>query len=266
GTTSGTTSGTTLCGTGETATGQAAPAPPRRMGHDAGMLILAHRGAHAPESPGIRENTLDAFRAAADRGADGVEFDVRRAADGVLVVHHDAAVPGGPPIASVRSADLPRWLPTLEEALDACAGLALVNVEIKNSPFEAGFDDRHGIAAAVAERLALGRRASELVVSSFNLATLDAVRVVAPEVATAWLTMPASDQRAAVATAAAAGHRAVNPPDPAVRADLVVAAHAAGLRLGVWTVNDADRMAVLAEWGVDVLISDRPALAATVLR
>ncbi|MGB7202125.1 MAG: glycerophosphodiester phosphodiesterase family protein [Pyrinomonadaceae bacterium] len=48
-------------------------------------LIIAHRGgsAHAPE------NTLEAFRAAVDAGADGIEFDVQLARDGVPVIIHD---------------------------------------------------------------------------------------------------------------------------------------------------------------------------------
>jgi len=48
-------------------------------------LIIAHRGASA-SAP---ENTLAAFRAAVDAGADGIEFDVQLAADGVPVVIHD---------------------------------------------------------------------------------------------------------------------------------------------------------------------------------
>jgi len=52
------------------------------------VLIIAHRGASA-EAP---ENTLVAFRRAIELGADGVEFDVRLAADGVPVVIHDATL------------------------------------------------------------------------------------------------------------------------------------------------------------------------------
>ena len=53
-------------------------------------LVLAHRGANrlAPE------NTLPAFARAVELGADGVELDVHRTADGALVVRHDADTPG----------------------------------------------------------------------------------------------------------------------------------------------------------------------------
>ena len=51
-------------------------------------LIIAHRGAsaYAPE------NTLVSFRRAVELGADGIEFDVRLAGDGVAVVFHDPSL------------------------------------------------------------------------------------------------------------------------------------------------------------------------------
>jgi Domain of Unknown Function (DUF1080)/Glycerophosphoryl diester phosphodiesterase family len=51
----------------------------------AGTIVMVHRGAsdYAPE------NTLEAFAAAMDHGADGCEIDIRRSRDGVLYLHHD---------------------------------------------------------------------------------------------------------------------------------------------------------------------------------
>src|SRR3954451_12355655 len=94
--------------------------------------VLAHRGA-ARVAP---ENTLEAFEAAGALGADGVELDVHRTADGALVVHHNADARGlgvlaERPAAEIRAAR--PEIPTLEEALDACAGM-LVNIEVKNLP------------------------------------------------------------------------------------------------------------------------------------
>ena len=50
------------------------------------MKVIGHRGASA-QSP---ENTMAAFRAAIELGADGIEFDVHLTSDGQLVVIHDA--------------------------------------------------------------------------------------------------------------------------------------------------------------------------------
>ena len=62
---------------------------PRRGPADR-VAVLAHRGGTGP----WHENSLEAFTAALRFGADGVELDVRLSADGELVVHHDAEVPG----------------------------------------------------------------------------------------------------------------------------------------------------------------------------
>src|SRR5439155_14345872 len=101
-------------------------------------LVVAHRGA----SRVAPENTLEAFEAALALGADGVELDVHRTADGALVVHHDAAVPGfgvlaAAPLAAIRAAR--PAVPTLEDALDVCRG-HLVNVEVKNLVGDADWD------------------------------------------------------------------------------------------------------------------------------
>jgi glycerophosphoryl diester phosphodiesterase len=217
------------------------------------LLIVAHRGAHEPDTPGVRPNTLGAFRAAGAT-ADGAELDVRRTADGVLVVLHDPIV-AGQVVAEAGRADLPDWVPTLGEALAACAGLRYVDVEIKNAPHEPGFDPGPGLARAVAD--AVGHET----VTCFHLGTVDAARA-AGVAKTGWLTLPGYDQLEAVGEAAARGHAAIAPPDAATDEGLVTAAHDHGLEVVVWTVNDPQRVAELARWGVDVCITDRPGLAA----
>jgi glycerophosphoryl diester phosphodiesterase len=211
------------------------------------VTILGHRGSpfDAPE------NTLASFAAAAATGADGVELDVRLVGDRLLV-HHD---PVPDPV--------PAGLPTLEEALLACAGL-IVNVEIKNLPTEAGWDPSERVVERVIPLVApLGDR---VIVSAFTLATIDAVRAAAPSVPTGWLTPGGFDQLAAVATAAERGHTALNPHHSSVTPAVVDAAHAAGLAVHTWTVDDAGRMRELAAMGVDSIITNVPALAVATLR
>ena len=93
------------------------------------VSVIAHRGAWARH----RENTLEAFVEARRLGADGVELDVRASADGALVVHHDAEIPGVGGVARLTVAELPAWVPLVSAALDACAGMTTV-LEIKNLP------------------------------------------------------------------------------------------------------------------------------------
>src|SRR2546423_10594145 len=136
------------------------------------VLVLGHRGASATTP----ENTIEAFAEARGLGADGVELDIRRTADDALAVHHDAVLPDGRPLFSVRVQELPPSVPLLEAALDVCEGL-LVNVEIKNAPQDPDFDAEHAIATRAA---AVGSERGNILVSCFNLATLRALRLGEP--------------------------------------------------------------------------------------
>ena len=212
------------------------------------IRVLAHRGANRM----ARENTVAAFRAAAALGADGVELDVRASADGRLVVHHDAAVEGLGQIGELAGSALPNWLPTLPEALDACADLGLVNVEIKADAAPPG------LAEAVAGLLASRPPTPELLVSSFDLAVIDAHRAIAPGLPTGWLCALPLDAGEVVATLVARGHVALHPHHLLVNAPLISAAHDAGVSVVAWTINEPGRAVELAALGVDVIISDVP--------
>ena len=224
------------------------------------LSVLAHRGASAA----CRENTIEAFRTARRQGADGVELDVRRSADGVLVVHHDAALPDGRALAEVAAADLPEWLPRLEAALDECKGL-IVDAEIKNLPIEPGYDPDEAVGVAVARLMVARAMQATSVVSSFSMATIDAARAAEPTVATGWLTLAAYDQHQALELTADRGHSALQPRHEAVTAELVNAAHDRGLEIHAWTVDDGDRIRWLDSMGVDAVITNLPDVAVAAL-
>jgi glycerophosphoryl diester phosphodiesterase len=239
--------------------------------------VIGHRGTPLAEP----ENTVAAFRAAAAQGADGVELDVRRTADGELAVHHDAHLADGRAIVGVSWADMPDGVPDLDTALDACHDLAVVNVEIKNWPDDVDFDPSLAAVDRVVEAL-LARPAGErdcLLVSCFHLPSLDRVRERAPELATAWLVIgpveaaghpwgaPAGDPVAAmVAEAAAHGHRALHPHHAFVSPRLVAEAHEAGVVVNAWTCDDPERIRWLAEVGIDAVITNVPDVALAALR
>jgi glycerophosphoryl diester phosphodiesterase len=226
------------------------PSPPREP--DAVTLVLAHRG----YTEGFAENTLDAFLAAGRLGADGVELDVRRSADGALVVHHDAALPGGAAISETRVRDLPPHVPLLAEVLGACDAM-LVNVEIKNSPGDPGHDPTGALAAAVAGEIAESGRSASVVVSSFDAPTIDAVRSADPGLAVGWLLAPGSDPLDAVAPAVERGYQAIHPFVGRVGPALVAEARSAGLAVHVWTVNAPDALREMVHLGADAVITDR---------
>ncbi len=92
--------------------------------------VIAHRGLVGPAP----ENSLDAFRAAIELGADWVECDVRRDARGDLIVFHDAEV-GGAPVGAFTREQLALGLgwapPLLAEALDLVHGRIGIDLELK---------------------------------------------------------------------------------------------------------------------------------------
>lgn len=223
-------------------------------------LVLAHRGARR-EAP---ENTLEAFALALEQGADGVELDVHRTADGGLVVHHDADASGLGVLATWALADIRAArpdIPTLDEVLDACAG-TLVNVEIKNLLGDADYDPDDAAADLVVACLERRGSRDDVLVSSFNLATINRVRALSPTVPTGFLTMLGFDPVDALDVCTANGHGALHPfvgMLAAAMAERATArAHELGLRVNVWTVNDDDEIRRLAACGVDAIMTDVP--------
>jgi len=236
---------------------QPSPAPrwPRRQSGRP-VIVLAHRGGSGP----WRENSLEAFGAALRLGADGVELDVRRSADGKLVVHHDAEVPGAGLVHRCRRDQLPEWVPTLEEALALCAG-AVVNVEIKNIPTDPGYDPTDQVALDVAAVLALlggdsPTTSAHVVVSSFWPESLAAVGRRNDGASLGLLVHPALDAFGALETATELGCVAVHPHHTQVSADLVDRAHGLGLAVATWTVNNPGEIDAVVAARVDVVITD----------
>jgi glycerophosphoryl diester phosphodiesterase len=213
------------------------------------MLVLAHRGANrlAPE------NTLPAMRAALERGADGVELDVHRSADGALVVHHDADTTVGP-IAELTVGQLRARrpdVPVLAEVLDVCQG-RLVNVEIKGA-------EPRAVDALVELLRSRPDRSDEILVSSFDLPVLGRAKELAPALTTGFLSI-GLDPHTALLIAAERGHDAVHPDVASVRrvdaAAFVTRAHDLEVEVNVWTVNHAADVEPLRDAGVDAVITD----------
>ena len=221
--------------------------------------VIAHRGA----SQAAPENTVEAFRLARDLGADWVELDVRRTTDGVAVVHHDAHLADGRRIGHLHADELPGYVPSLAEALEACEGMG-VHLEIKNLPDDPDYDRENLVADAVAGLIAAYLGPERAIVSSFNVDAADAVRAVDPTIPAALIcgiVQPAQ----AVARATAHTMVAVHAFDAMCDASFVRRAHDAGLAVNVWTINHADRMAELVAMGVDGLITDVPDIARAVI-
>lgn len=249
--------------------------PVRPFPPDAFPTIVAHRGA----SSTFPENTLPSFEAALALGASVVELDARLTVDGVAVVMHDPDVSrttdGTGLVHELTAAEIrglaagtssvPAHAPTLAEALQALSGRAAVAIEIKNIPGEPAYEpDRESIVRAALDELERTAFDGPVLVLSFNPHSIAAVKALAPEVATGFLTTELVDPREALAHAAERGHDVVLPGSRALipaGEGFVAEAHAAGLRVGTWTVDDAATVRMLLGWGVDAVASNDPAMA-----
>lgn len=222
--------------------------------------VYAHRGLHLNEL----ENSLGAFGAAVALGVTGVELDVRRTADGVLVVSHDPII-GALAIASTRYQDLAGHVATLDEAMDTLRGVR-VNVEIKNDQAtpEATYDDSGDLARQVVSYLQGSKWTNDCIISSFDLATCKSVHDCDPTMRVGWLFWDVEPLRA-IGEAHEAGLQAIHPHFALVSAPVIAAATANDLDVNVWTVNDANDMATMASLGVASIITDDPALALRLL-
>lgn len=214
-------------------------------------LVVAHSGA----SGRLRQNTVEAFELARRLGADWVELDVRRTVEGVLVAHHDAHLPDGRLIAHTSLDELPDWVPSLAEALEACEGMGVL-VQIRNDPGEADYDRDNTVAVAVAGLVSAYRPYDEVMVSSFNAATVERIRQVDERLATALLMFDPVRVLQGVDRAAAGGHRAIQPYHATVDGPLLRRARRASVEVWPWTVNDASSAEELVRLGVEAVITD----------
>lgn len=214
-------------------------------------LRLAHRGdwRHAPE------NTIDAFRAAlAVPGCDGLEFDVRLAADGVPVVCHDptlARVHGRPErVDQLRSEALvDLGVPTLDDVLRVVGRRPFLDVELKVD-----------LGLAGVEALAAGRgpELHNAVVSSFERTALLGIAHRAPAWPR-WLNTIVLDV-GVIAAAMELGCRGVAVDWRALDARSFELAREAGLDLAAWTVRRRSTFDRLARLGVAAVCVEGAAL------
>ena len=221
--------------------------------------VFAHRGFHRTE----RENTLASFKAAVALGVDGVELDVRRTRDGVLVVHHDPAV-GPLEIAQHMHSALPEYVPTLDEALESLVGVR-VNVEIKNGR---GASERHDetgeFARQVLGTIEAAGWSDRAAISCFDLKTCAFVRSMDHGVSVAWLLWDVAVGEALI-QAHVLGFNAFNPHFTTVDEVVVKRARELQLDVNVWTVNAREDLERMADLGVACVITDDPELALEVV-
>jgi glycerophosphoryl diester phosphodiesterase len=225
------------------------------------VLNIAHRGA----SGTFPENTLSAFRAAIEAGADMCELDVQLTRDGAVVVIHDDTVErttdGNGEVAKLTLEELKRLdagakfkggaikgerIPTLDEVFEITGGKCGLNIELKAGGVE------NQVAQIMQARNAFG----DSIVSSFDWDYLKKIQQLHFNIRVGLLAeeKPVDLMMNAVAMRA----HSINPRWDMVTADLCKAAHERGLMVYTWTIDADARMRALIECGVDGIMTNYP--------
>lgn len=221
---------------------------------------------------------MSAFREAIAAGADGIEFDVRLSKDHVPVIIHDSTLRRTAGQAAriadltwneLKRADVGSWfagkhenLPNLTELFALFeANNLLLYLEMKcDSPA-----DFLPLAEACTKLISNYAFQKRVIVECFDLRALEIIKEIVPDTRTAALFEPAIskpsvlldqriiDQTIAVGAAELALHHRL------ARQRLVQKAQLAGLRVVVWTVDDAKWIERARSFGVDALITNDPA-------
>ncbi len=235
-----------------------------------GARAFAHRGGSAE----AEENTLPAFKRAVAMGFTHAELDVHLTKDGAVVIHHDptlARMFGDPravaeltlaQVQTLRSAGGAQ-VPLLADLLEELPGL-FVTIELKSD----------SVADPLAQLLTRMGVVDRVCIGSFNPARTRAARQALggdvlwspahAQVARLWATgfgLPFSLDDFAVVQVPVAW-RGI----PLVTPRFVNAAHARGIAVQVWTVDDEAEMTALLDMGVDGLMTDHPTRLRDVLQ
>lgn len=228
-------------------------------------LLIGHRGYPAR----FPENTLAAFAGAMDAGCDMIELDVTLTADRRVVVIHDDTLDrttsGTGPVrertlAQIRALDAGSWfaprfaaerVPLLSEAISATAGRCMLNIEIKESAYEADFP-----ADSVERQVVdLVRRSApdRVIISSFDRRILERIAAMDSPPALAFISDTGADPDT-LAVLSAIRAFSWHPRRTVLTRDQVGRVHALGLKIYPWTINARAEAEPLLTLGVDGLI------------
>ena len=239
-------------------------------------LCFGHRGAPMAGP----ENTLASFQKARESGADGVEFDVMLCADGEVVVSHDFSVQRTTDgqgrvkeltLAHLKALDAGSWfgarfagerMPTLHEVVQWAGDDMLLNIELKSVSIRT--DGLEGKVIGIVRQHKLEHR---VLLSSFSPLALRRVKQMAPDLHTGLLysdDLPVYLRRAWLRPLARPD--ALHPHHEMVTDEYLAWARRRGYRVNVWTLDQVPEMQRLVARQVDMMITDRPDLLATLLK
>lgn len=205
------------------------------------MIYFAHRGAPKYEA----QNTIKSFQYARAAGRTYYETDVHKSADGQLVISHDPAVKGSRIVDT--SNDILR-LPLLKDFVDFIKPGETLNIELKT-------DDNPYLGIEEEVLSLIKGKESQIIISSFNYASLQKVRALNHDVKIAMLCYEFSLEKARALNAIS-----ININHNSLTKQMCAAAHSAGLKIFVFTVNTMQDLERAAALGADGVFTDDPYL------
>ncbi len=227
--------------------------------------IIAHRGGRrwGPE------NTMAVFKKCVENKIYGIELDIHRCKSGELVVIHDCDLArttnGTGLVKDYTLEELRKFsagkgadkefeserIPLLTEVLDLLNGKVFLNIEIKNAPVE-----YPGIENDLIKVLKTYKYADQIIVSSFDHQVLKKLHDKAPQYKLGFLdsAIPVNIASYAKQIGATAWH----PDFSEIRGDSVRSAHAGGIKVNAWTINNPNDWKVALEIGIDGIVTDDP--------
>jgi glycerophosphoryl diester phosphodiesterase len=219
------------------------------------MMIIAHRGASSREP----ENTMRAFHKAVEFHADMIEFDVHVCASGeVVIIHNDTlegttngyGEVGKTPLAGLQRLDagLGEQIPTLQKVLDTFRGKIKINIELK------GRHTGEPVADLLHEYIYHYKwPVADILVTSFIKEELMKLHAIMPVVRLGML----FDEGESIEYDATL-FKYIVVPYAVLTPELVKDAHARGVQVLTYTVNERDDILHARKCNVDGIISDKP--------
>ena len=229
-------------------------------------LLIGHRGYPAR----YPENTLASFKAAMEAGCDMIELDVTLTKDRKVVVIHDDTLErtttGKGPVRDrsfeeIKTLDAGSWfdarfaterVPELSEVLKLTTGRCMLNIEIKESAFEADYPTdaiEHQVVGLVKTGGAMGR----VIISSFDQRILERIAAMDAPPAIAYISDHEAD-RSVLEMLLAIKAFSWHPRFRVLTRDQVEMLHAAGLKIFPWTINTREEAERILALGIDGLI------------
>ena len=233
------------------------------------VLVIGHRGASAY----LPDNTLESFQRATDENADMIELDVRKTADGALVLYHDWYVQMdfavSKPVAFATYDELKEFsrkrhfkLATLDDVLNQFGHVIPLNIELKAGGYE----------KEVIEIIKAYDAIGDVVLSSFFPWVILKLNDIEPRIKTGWIVgqeqvlfLNRFGGPFVEALFGLTKAESIHLHHKIISSGLIKRFHERGIAVFAWTVDDLEITRQLVDFGIDGIITNRPGQLASFL-